>query len=804
MSVVDVDSSSSVSTSSLLDSAEANILTPPLLADEPKRKHSPFITSVSSPAVDVNVTQKLGPDRDEARATLVDAHNRAEALRQFIEDEDSIVEEILPPNALSGSSVLMVDDHQLLTSDGPDGEKKLGPKELLRQKRRTARLIDTTLAEMTTRLAGKEPTYFIDGGIICIRGSFSQFTQEKTKRSLLPAMTHDCCQTFATLTAILMSSFGFVVNLQECWTLSTINYLLYLAAWCHQLTYPVWPHKKMRPKINDLNASLALKTFFPAKIEGDEFDVVFYDQAIKAQGLIAQLCTDVRGRAVKKEQQQQHSTKDAQHPVCGYVIVSGDYTVSVFCLHHDCENAKPSCDHEVAWTLYIADSHGTLPWAMSMASVSGLTLGRKKAKPFPQDKETSSTKITAQEEAPSVNENEVQVGPIGAEVHHHVVSSDEDESVVDVDGMVSTSPGAPLEVSDKSDDAARGLGSESKVTPLSRQSSSAVVDVDDEEAVLEAATSSSTLAAGGAEQVDTTQPLERPLPSTSNGGGSASRAEVVPPSGAEEQRPLKPVVFDFEEGVNHFSNILFALLESHRKIRLDEQQAQLLAAQQLQQGIAPAPPVVDVVAVDDPPPAAASTQRNTSVPYMTWTPIRRQLGAAYPAKQIKEMIDKHWLPHVLSNPVVQAEYQKYGSVHPRSCFWGQETRVLRRDRLVMSKDNPIVVEDMMEQVEQRQIAMKNKGVIDVDGSMTRSGRIVLPAEIYTPGAPTTSAKSRATKPSSALVQRTLFDFTSKVLSRGDSAVGAGDGSTPTQVLEEKLTQPPPPPRLAPQRRKREQ
>jgi hypothetical protein len=54
--------------------------------------------------------------------------------------------------------------------------------------------------------------------------------------------------------------------------------------------------------------------------------------------------------------------------LCGYVIVSGEYTVSVFSLLHD--STKVRC-----WNLYIADSHGTFPWSQGKASVTCLTLG---------------------------------------------------------------------------------------------------------------------------------------------------------------------------------------------------------------------------------------------------------------------------------------------------------------------------------------------------------------------------------------------------------------------------------------------
>ncbi|KAK7198403.1 hypothetical protein NESM_000800000 [Novymonas esmeraldas] len=185
-------------------------------------------------------------------------------------------------------------------------------------------------------------------------------------KGILPPLTCDCCQTFSTLSAVLLSSLGFAAMLGECCSLSTVNYLLYISAWMHQLTLPCWPQKRVRPTIGDLNTSLHLRDYFPSKANADEFEVVFYNQASRAVELLHTMCTP-RKRA---------RSADGVYPVYGYVIVSGDYTVSIFAVEHDIAKGSRSRYRE-AWSLYICDSHGTQPWSDDKASISGLTFGHR-------------------------------------------------------------------------------------------------------------------------------------------------------------------------------------------------------------------------------------------------------------------------------------------------------------------------------------------------------------------------------------------------------------------------------------------
>ncbi|EPY35172.1 hypothetical protein STCU_00103 [Strigomonas culicis] len=187
--------------------------------------------------------------------------------------------------------------------------------------------------------------------------------------SVLPPLTNDCCQTFATLSAVLLSSLGFAVMLSECCTTSTVNYLLYISAWMHQLTLPFWPSKGARPTTSDLNRCLHLREFFPSRVEETQFDIVFYNQPEKVMRLLNSMCTSYTRKRPR--------SSDGLTDICGYVIVSGDYTVSVFSICHDTKD-NASSRYAEAWSFYICDSHGTQPWSQGTACLCGVTFGELK------------------------------------------------------------------------------------------------------------------------------------------------------------------------------------------------------------------------------------------------------------------------------------------------------------------------------------------------------------------------------------------------------------------------------------------
>lgn len=358
-------------------------------------------------------------------------------------------------------------------------EAKRLVREREREERVHGRLTELSFADVMCVRNGK-PDFLRANVLACVRGSRSQFDPRLGRtKSLLPPLTGDCCQTFSTLSAVLLSSLGFAVMLSECCTPSTVNYLLYISAWMHQLTATSWPSHGSRPTIRDLNASLNLHEFFPAKVCDEEFDVVFYNQAAKATDLLRQMCAP----AAKRER----GADAALAPVCGYVIVSGDYTVSIFSVDHDIPKSRPTggaSRYAQAWSFYICDSHATQPWSLGKASVTGLTFG---------------------------------------------------------------------------------------------------------------------------------------VPSGRDGMASRTR-------GARASLPVTPV----DDGLHCFSTILFTLLEEHRR--------------------------------------GASTSP-TQVPYMTWTPIRRKRSLAFVAQELKEVLDRCWLPKVLQKPAVNAEAMKFG-FHPLECFMG--------------------------------------------------------------------------------------------------------------------------------------
>lgn len=262
-----------------------------------------------------------------------------------------------------------------------DGESRRLARQRERQERMLAKLTDLTFSDISCARADGTLDFVKQNLLVCIRGSKSQFDARIGRmKSILPPLTGDCCQTFSTLAAVLLSSLGFAAMLIECCTVSTVNYLLYISAWMHQLTLPCWPQKRIRPTIDDLNTCLHLRDFFPSKVNAGEFEVVFYNQTAKAIELLHAMC------ATRKRQR----SSDAHHPVYGYVIVSGDYTVSIFSVDHDITPASSSRYLE-AWSLYICDSHGTQPWSEGKASVSGITFGR----PSPQQKGVASPEIVS-------------------------------------------------------------------------------------------------------------------------------------------------------------------------------------------------------------------------------------------------------------------------------------------------------------------------------------------------------------------------------------------------------------------------
>ena len=377
---------------------------------------------------------------------------------------------------------------QTSASPSPSQEDKArGSRRLQREREREERLrgklTDLAFTDISCVRNGR-PDFIKQHVLVCIQGSKSQFDARLGRmKDILPPLTCDCCQTFSTLSAVLLSSLGFAAMLSECFSVSTVNYLLYIYAWMHQLTLPCWPQRRERPTIGDLNACLHLRDYFPSKASADEFEIVFYNQGLKATQLLHAMC------ATRKRTR----TSDGVYPVYGYVIVSGDYTVSIFAVEHDiAKNAKSR--YREAWSFYICDSHGTQPWSEGKASISGLTFGRR------------------------------------------------------------------------------------------------------------------------AQDVDTDRGEDSSSSSSSSGRGSGgSEAPTV----------------SVEDGIHYFSTILFTLLEEHRK----------------------------------------GAQRSQQIPYMTWTPLRRRRALAYTAQELKNIIDRHWIPKVLSNPIVKAEAARF-SFTARECFWG--------------------------------------------------------------------------------------------------------------------------------------
>lgn len=256
------------------------------------------------------------------------------------------------------------------SKDSADSISRREARELERLNRLKGKLTELDFSDISVLRKGTAD--YIKGNVVrCIRGSKSQFdARSGYMAKMLPPLTVDCCQTFATLSAVLLSSFGVEQVLEECCTTSTVNYLLYISAWMHQLTAPSWPSRGPRPTMNDLNTSLDLEQHFPSKVRDAAFEIVFYNESARARTLLRDLCVVPRKRLRQA---------DKSAPPCGYVIVSGDYTVSVFSVDHDHPPARAGSkgggSYRQAWTLYVCDSHGTQPWSQGKASFTGVTFG---------------------------------------------------------------------------------------------------------------------------------------------------------------------------------------------------------------------------------------------------------------------------------------------------------------------------------------------------------------------------------------------------------------------------------------------
>jgi hypothetical protein len=365
------------------------------------------------------------------------------------------------------TSSLMSDCEYVDTNDPTAALSPAHQKQHQKSERRNGCLTELTLEDMCIYTTiDNPPVYRVPNVIHSIRGSFSQFMAVGQPNQLLPPLTNDCCQTFSALAAILFSSFGLVVMAEECWNTCTVNYLVYLAAWLHQLTAPL--RARSRPTVGDLNRCLLLQQNFSSKLQEDGFMAVLYERG-RVEALVRAMCQAQDGSST-----------------CGYLIVSGQYTVSIFALAHNVRRGDSP-----AWNLYIADSHGSLPWAMGKASISSLSLRQ--------------------------------------------------QNVVDVD-------------------APDGIGA--------------------------------------------------------------------------------PLLFD--EGVRHFCDILCALLEDNRRLQRTDMPQQ-------------------------------------STPYMTWTPIQRPPGTCATATELAKHIDLVWVPQILETPRVADEHAAFGKRHPMKCFWGQITKVAKRD-----------------------------------------------------------------------------------------------------------------------------
>lgn len=243
-----------------------------------------------------------------------------------------------------------------------------------RQNRLRGKLTSLRFENIVTMRSGV-PDFIIPGVLHSVLGSKSQFDARTGRlKNIMPELTVDCCQTFATLSAVLLSSLGRAEMFCNSCNTSTINYLLYISAWLHQLTRTSWPKRGDRPSVSDLNTCLLLHQYFPSKLQADKFLIFFYNQGEQVIELLHEICSSRKRPRETDGRPSCSSVTPADNPVCGYIVVSGDYTVSIFSVEHQHLDPKKDC-YSKAWSFYICDSHGTQPWSQDKASVCGVTFG---------------------------------------------------------------------------------------------------------------------------------------------------------------------------------------------------------------------------------------------------------------------------------------------------------------------------------------------------------------------------------------------------------------------------------------------
>lgn len=192
-----------------------------------------------------------------------------------------------------------------------------------------------TRHQFAARAALTMPTLFevhyrIPNKVIAAVGTISQFCTRAGPQ--LPPMASDSCETFSVFVAVMIASLRFAGNMRLFWNRVALNYFVYLSAWLHQLSSPMWSAAgKVRPTVADVDKCLGLSTIFPVKL--GSFIPVFYHERARVRQLLEKICEETRHGFV--------SSETTGGGVCGYVVVSGDYAFSVVALFHGEAPAKP-------------------------------------------------------------------------------------------------------------------------------------------------------------------------------------------------------------------------------------------------------------------------------------------------------------------------------------------------------------------------------------------------------------------------------------------------------------------------------
>lgn len=154
-------------------------------------------------------------------------------------------------------------------------------------------------------------------------------------------------------------------------------------------------------------------------------------------------------------------------------------------------------------------------------------------------------------------------------------------------------------------------------------------------------------------------------------GGSAKDTPTKPAMGRQADHATACQIFDAQEGIQHFSNVLFALLE-HTRNHHPATAAPSCARRKASSSEAVKAFVVEEGSEEDASCIAATCRSaaptHTRIPYTTWTPLRVREGHACTMEELITTIDERFLPMLRTIPEISREMRLHGPLRPTREF----------------------------------------------------------------------------------------------------------------------------------------